>query len=276
MKQGIVVVNHGTANHEIREKTIDEFILSIGDRLEDAEIVCAYTNSDVRKILREKSGEKIQNVKAAILGMKEKGVTHLIVVTTDILESLENKKLREDVSGLAGLFKEVQITKPLISSPMDADITARAFHGAFGEIAGENILVVIAENDKTVYDDPEYAEMFFGEEAFKSPMDSLEQSLRKYFPESHVASINGSKKLYKVIKELNGRDDMKPSDKKVILIPLEFIAGEDIENQVSVEFAGLISRLKDEGYQVEEYFKGLGEYDAFQRLFMKHLYEVIS
>ena len=38
MKQGIIVVNHGTSDFEARHNTIEEFVLSIGDRFEDADI----------------------------------------------------------------------------------------------------------------------------------------------------------------------------------------------------------------------------------------------
>ncbi len=288
MKQGIVVVSHGTADQEARQRTLEDFMLSIGDRLEEAEIVSAFTDSDVRRMLREKSGEKVQNVKAAILSMKEKGITHLTIVTTEIIESFGNKKLREEISGLAGFFKEVHITKPLISSSMDAEITARAFLGAFGDIIGDDTLIVIAEDNKTVYEDPEYSEMFFGEELFDKPLECLQDNLRKVIPNSYVASVHGSRKLYKVIKEINAGDNQidnqsnesagavsgEPERKRIVLIPLEFIAGEVIENEVSREFKGLITRLQEEGYTVEEYFKGLGEYDAFQRLYLRHLYDV--
>ena len=268
MKQGIVVVSHGTADYEVRLRTIEDFALSIGDRMEDADIVSAYTNGDVRRAIRESSGEKIQNVKAAILTMQQKGVSHLTVVTTDILESVEHKKIREEISGLAGCFKEVHIAKPLLASAKDSEITARAFHGAFSEIVGDDILIVVAENDKTVYDDPEYADMYIGEEMFNDPLGSLEECLRKHIPNSHVASISGKRKLYKIIKSIKDNEE-----KRVVLVPLEFIAGENIENKVSQDYAELAARLEQEGYEVDQHFKGLGEYDAFQRLYMRHLYE---
>ena len=43
MKQGIIVVNHGTVDQDVRTRSIDDFVLSIGDRLEEADIVAVYT-----------------------------------------------------------------------------------------------------------------------------------------------------------------------------------------------------------------------------------------
>ena len=57
-----------------------------------------------------------------------------------------------------------------------------------------------------------------------------------------------------------------------MLVPLEFVAGEEIENELSREYAGLVARLEEDGYNVETVFKGLGEYDEFQRLYLRHIY----
>ena len=37
----------------------------------------------------------------------------------------------------------------------------------------------------------------------------------------------------------------------------------------------LVLRLEEEGYTVDSIFKGLAEYDDFQRLYMRHLYDVL-
>ena len=49
MKQGIIVVNKGTQDLEVRMKTLDDFVLSIGDRIEDAEISLVFTDGEIEK-----------------------------------------------------------------------------------------------------------------------------------------------------------------------------------------------------------------------------------
>ncbi|MBO4864285.1 MAG: sirohydrochlorin cobaltochelatase [Eubacterium sp.] len=272
MKQGIIVVNHGTTDLETRQRTIEDFMLSIKDRFEDADVIAAYTDGDVRKRLREETGEKVQNLKAAMLSMKENGVQSLAIVTTDILEDEEHKLIREEARGIAGFFNEVGISKPLISEPIDAELTARAFGSVFGELVGDGILIVVAKDEKTIYSDAE-PDIFSSEPSFPKPLEVLEEKLKTHIPESYVASLRGSRRLYKVIKELAGR--VPEAGKRVVLVPMEFVAGEEIENELSNEYNGLVQRLIDEGYDVEPVFRGLGEYDDFQRLYMRHLYEII-
>ena len=201
--------------------------------------------------------------------MKERGVTHLSVITTDMIEDSGHKKIREEVSSLAGLFRDVRITKPLLSDKKDSDLAARAFFSAFNETVGDDHLVVIACDDRTVYEDQEND--FLMDEVFDKPLECLEESLRGFIKNSYVASISGKRKLYKVIKEINSIEDGRK--KRIVLVPLEFIAGETIENEVSRNLPELIERLREEDYDVEVIFKGLGEYDAFQRLYLKHLYD---
>ena len=255
MKQGIVVVNHRTVDIEMRLRTIDDFVLSIGDRIEDADIVSAYTNSSVRKEIREITGEKIQNVKAAILGLKDRGATHLTVVSTGIAEDEEHASMMEEIRGLMPIFSEVKISKPLLSSRADYEITARAMKGAFSELVGDDILIV-ATNGLRLDEDGVF--------------DGFEDALRNHFARSYVVTLKGEKKLYKAIKDLKASD---VTSGRVVLVPLEFIAGNFIENELSGEYPDMVMRLIKEGYKVETPFKGLAEYDHFQRLYMRHLYE---
>ena len=53
------------------------------------------------------------------------------------------------------------------------------------------------------------------------------------------------------------------------------MAGEKVENEVSQEYTVLAERLEEEGYTVDKAFKGMAEYDAMQRLYMRHLYDAI-
>ncbi len=256
MKEGIIVVNPGTMNSDIHTRCIEELVLSIKDRLEDAEVVHVYTNGDIRKRLREETGEKVQNLKAAILGMKEKGVTHLTVLTTDVFESEDFVRLKEETGGLAGLFIITNIAGPLISEEEDYEITARAVRSAFGDIVGDDILLLVSGTAHPAAD-----------EIADRRLQEFEKSIRKYIPNTYVATLHGARKPYKVIKEI------KPmTGARVVLAPLEYIAGEGIENSVSEEYPGLVARLEAEGFVVEGVFNGIAEYEDFLRLYLRRLY----
>lgn len=257
MKQGIIIVNKGTMDKEVRRRCIEDFMFSVGDRIPDADMVCVYTDDGIRKRLREETGEKYQNLKAAILSMKDRGVTDLTVVPTEIHDGPEFKKMKEEVTGLASIFKTVNISKPLLYDEADYEITARAMHGAFRETVKDDILVLITAGHKT--------------DAVEE-LKAFETHLAKYFNECYVATLYGERKLYKIIKDINVAN---ASSRRIVFIPMEFIAGETVENDVSQEYTSLVLRLEEEGYAVDSIFKGLAEYDDFQRLYMRHLYDAL-
>ena len=128
-------------------------------------------------------------------------------------------------------------------------------HGAFSEQVGDDILILVTAGHKT-----DGAEELIG----------FEKSLKKHVKNGYVATLHGERRLYKVIKELK-QSGIEAG--RIILVPMEFMAGKSVENDVSQEYTGLVQRLKDEGYTVEEAFKGLAEYDEFQRIYLKHLYD---
>ena len=98
MKKGFLVVSRGSTDENIREKYLKELELIIGERFEDAEIRAAYTDGKIRKELREKTGEKIPSVKAAMLSMKEEGITELTVISTHTVSGYDYRQMSEDVS----------------------------------------------------------------------------------------------------------------------------------------------------------------------------------
>ena len=160
-----------------------------------------------------------------------------------------------ETAGLAALFKDVYISAPLLYSEGDGELTARAMHGAFSDLVGDDILILIASGHKT-----DGAEEIAG----------FEQALQKHIKNSYVATLHGERRLYKVIRDMkqNGIEAGR-----VVFVPMEFMAGEKVENEVSQEYTDLVQRLIDEGYTVETVFRGLAEYDEFQRIYMKHLYD---
>ena len=70
MKKGFLVVSRGSVDEDIRERYLKELELIIGERFEDVEIRAAYTDDKVRKELRDKTGEKVPSVKAAMLAIR--------------------------------------------------------------------------------------------------------------------------------------------------------------------------------------------------------------
>ena len=255
MKKGFLVVSRGSTDESIREKYLKELELIIGERFEDAEIRAAYTDGKIRKELREKTGEKIPSVKAAMLSMKEEGITELTVISTHTVSGYDYRQMSEDVSSCGTIFNRVRVTRPLVEMEQDFDLTARAVQSVYKDKVGDGSLILMARGA----DDPDTEET----------MQKLEEAVAERFQgRAYIATLNGSRNLTRVLMDMKrqGRSG------KVVVVPFSFILGE-LEDHLCGGENSYEERLTNQGYEPDCVVEGIGLHDAFLRLYLKHLYE---
>lgn len=255
MKKGFLVVSRGSVDEDIRERYLKELEIIIGERFEDVEIRAAYTDDKVRKELRDKTGEKVPSVKAAMLAMKEDGITELTVISTHVVSGYDYRKMSEDISSCGTLFQRVRVARPLVEIEQDFDLCARAVHSVYRDKVGDGCLILMARGA----DDPDTEET----------MEKLEKAIADRFDgRAYIATLNGSRGLTRVLM------DMKRQGRtgKVVVVPFSFILGELKEHLCGGENT-FEDRLSNQGYEPVIVENGLGLYDAFLRLYLKHLYE---
>lgn len=257
MKQGILLVSPGTVDRDTRKKCIDELLLSVQDRFPEAVTESAFTSGEVRRVLRNRDGEKVRNVKAALLHLHDEGVTDLAVLSVHILDDPDYRIMRGDVSGFGSLFRSVRIAEPLLASSQDADLAARALWRIFREKAGTEGIIFFsgggAEGDQLLRELENRTGNLFGDVPVLVP------------------SVSGSRKMRHVLKTLREREVSRVS-----IVPLMFmqkgLLGEEEERNTE-EYRKAVALLAAAGISPAELSGGIGEYDAVQRLYLRHLYE---
>lgn len=267
-KQGILFVTSGTVHPAVRRNLIDDFQGAIEDRFPEALVFSSFTSSAVRTFLRKRDGEKIRDIRASLLRMQQEGVTDVAVISTHILEDSRYLDMREQVNSLAQLFSHVQIARPLLDSELDRELFARASVGAFSKRDSTHPLVFLTLGEKNLGNDM---------------LEGLEQNLRATCGEdTYVTSLYGRRRMHAVLKELHrkqateeGAEEGQSGEKRVVTVmPLMFLnrgmAGEEEERWMET-YREAENLLEDAGFSVEEPASGLGEYDEFQRLYLRHL-----
>ncbi|MBQ8950490.1 MAG: sirohydrochlorin cobaltochelatase [Eubacterium sp.] len=255
MKKGFLVVSRGSVDEDIREKYLKELELIISERFEDTMIKAAYTDDKVRRELREKTGEKVPSVKAAMLSMSEEGVTELTVLSTHVVSGYDYRQMSEDISSCGTLFQRVRVARPLVEIEQDFDLASRAVHSVFKDKVEDGCLILMARGA----DDPDTEET----------MEKLEEAISARFEgRAYIATLNGSRGLTRVLM------DMKKQGRsgKVVVVPFSFILGELRDHLCGGENS-FEDRLMNQGYEPVIVEEGIGLYDAFLRLYLKHLYE---
>lgn len=261
--QGILFVSHGTIHPVIRRNMIDDFAGAINDRFEDSMVVTAFTSGDVRTFIRKRDGEKIRDIRASLLNMKAEGVTDAVVISTHVIENSGYISMREQVNSCAPIFHSIRIARPLLDSDKDAELFARAAYSAFSDEYKNSNIVFLLSGEKNC-----------GNEI----LESLDVKLKKILGNnSYVVTIHGKNRIGSVLREMKKiKETCNNFQTDIKIIPLSFInkgtIGEEEEKKIA-EYDNVIASIKDAGYSVDEISDGLGEFDEFQRLYMRHLYD---
>ena len=258
MKKGFLIVSRGTLDEDVRSRYLRELELHVEERFENAILKRAFTNGEIRRKLRELTGEKVPGVKAAMLSMKEEGVNDITVLSTHVIAGDDYRQMSEDISGCGSLFERIRVAGPLVEKEQDFDLCARAVHSVFGKHVGDGCLVLMARGA--------------ADEDAEETILRLEKSIGERFGgRAYIATLNGSRNLTRVLMDMRrqGRSG------HVVVAPFSFIPDELVYFLSSGDNS-YEDRLLAQGYEPECIEEGLGINDAFLRLYLKHLYDVIK
>ena len=255
---GILIATRGTLNEEARKNCLEELRLSILDRFDEAEVDFAYTDELIRKHIKEKEGIKYSSVKVAMLKMKEKGVTELIVLPVHVIAGDDYTSMSSDVASCAGVFNRIRVAGPLVEFEQDFDLCARAFVSTFKERVGDGTLILMGRG--SAIEETEETFLLF------------EEKLKEYFGgRAYICTIEGKRNLSRVLYEMkkNGNEG------KTVVVPFMFLVEDYILEHLNSGENSYEDRLRAQGYEPECVENGIGEYEDFHRLYLKHLYDAI-
>ena len=245
-QQALLMVHFGTTYDETRQQTIDAINEKARSRFSDMVVREAYTSRVVMKRLCERGIVK-ETPTDAMLRLRGEGYRRLIIQPSFVIDGREMEMLRKEADQLRPFFDEILIGTPLLYSVDDAMEVCR-------------LLVSRHPADKNKCEHV----LFVGhgtEGPATALYSQLDYMLRADGPDNyHVATIEGyptQQTALDQIKALRGR--------KVILVPLLFVAGDHASNDISGEWK---EELEQQGLNVELHIEGLGEVPEIQNLYI--------
>ncbi len=259
MKKGILIVSFGTTYHETREKNIEKIAEAVRDQNPDCEVCQAYSSKMVRAILKKRDGIEIPGIEEALEEMKIKGITHLTVLPTHIIDGVENNKMKQMAKKSEAFFDEIKVACALLEREEDYSLTAKAFWDEIKEDAPEGVVVLMGHGS---YHEADIAYKKF------------EEALREYAGrEIYIATVEGATSIEDVIKKMNAsvQEKSKRMEISVLIAPLMLVAGDHAVNDMSGEEVSFLTKLRAEGYNVKCLLKGLGEYKGIREIYLKYL-----
>lgn len=252
-KKGILIVSFGTSIEETRKKTIDTFEAIVKKAYPDWEVRRAFTSEMIIKILKKRDGICIDTIQEALDRFREEGFTHLLIQPTHIINGVENNRMLHLLRRNRDSFVSMRIGAPLLTSPEDM----------------EEVIAGIMEDYRALPSDTGVLCLGHGTDHYSNfTYPAFEYTARRMgYSRLFIGTVEGYPDIETVISHV-----LQSGCKKMILLPLLFVAGDHARNDMAGEEPdSWKSRLNASGIQTTCVLKGLGEYPAIQHLFLKHM-----
>lgn len=247
MKKGIIVASFGTTYEETRRLCIESIEDIIREEYKEHLVLRAFTSRIVVHRLKKRDNIHVLNEIEAIKEMKDQGIEEIYIQPLHIITGHEYEKLTKF---------ECKVGLPLLGSEED--------YIKIVENIGSNEL---GDNEALVF-------MGHGSDhEADNAYEILEKTYHnKGFTNVFIGTVEGSKNIEDIVKELKEKNT-----KKIKLKPFMLVAGDHaINDMASEDDDSWKSILEKEGFQVEICLKGLGEYKIIQEIFLEHLEQIIG
>lgn len=244
-KVTILMVHFGTTHDDTRALTIDAMNKKAQAEFPDVELREAYTARIVIKRLGERGIVK-QKPLDVLNQLQKEGYTYVLVQTSTIIDGVEMESLQKDIAEVQSQFKEIRIGEPLLYSPEDY----------------ENLINVLTKDI-----DSQTAYVWVGHGTYDS--NTAQYAMLDYMlkAKGHTNCFVGTIEGYPSYDDM--LQQLKASGlKKVVLVPLMFVAGEHAKNDIAEDWK---TDLEKEGYSVDVKMEGLGQNPEIQDLYISHL-----
>lgn len=252
-KAALLMVHFGTTHDDTRAATIEAINGKAQTAFPELKFQEAYTSRIIIRRLKKRGIEKDTPLDA-LLKLRGKGYTHIIVQSTNIIDGVEMESLRRDVESVLPFFKEVRVGTPLLYSVEDAGKVVKIMESRFNvpvqakKTAKENF-VLVGHGTYTP------------STAIYSQMDYMLKA--DGLTNFHVGTIEGYPTFKTMLAQLKAE-----KAKRVTLVPFMFVAGDHAKNDIAGEWKEM---LEKEGFTVKVHLEGLGQISEIQEIFIEHI-----
>ena len=267
-KKAIVVVSFGTSYLETLKLNIESVEKRIRAAFPDYEVRRAFTSRTIIKRLLERNGIQIDNERQALERLQAEGYQEVYIQPLHIVPGAEYDKIKVLVAHYAHatdkIFEKIRLGRPLLycmgqeNHPDDYEIAIKALATQLPPVESTSAIVLMGHGG-----------MHPANAAYSVLQLKLEDAgLDNVF----IYVVEGFPALSRVIAKLKQKQI-----RKVTLMPFLLVAGDHATNDMAgAEEHSAKSQLAAAGFDVEIYFRGIGENVAMQDIYVDHLKAAIA
>lgn len=256
-EKGVLVISFGTSYKETRAKTIGRIEERIREAVPEYRFYRAWTSRKIMAKLQKRDGEHIPDIREAMEQMAADGIREVVVQPTYILKGYESDRMEEEVRRYSRLFKKVVFGKPLLVSAEDKRTVVEALEKEYRPGEGECLLFMGHGTEHEA-------------NALYRELDMLFEEMG--LPDLYMGTVEGDFSLANFLEKIGDR-----RYRYVRLAPFMIVAGDHAVNDMAGdEEESWKSVIEKAGYGTKCFLKGLGEFDAVQKIFADHVREAAS
>lgn len=262
--RAILVVAFGTTYRETRRANIDAVIERYKEAYPDYEVRFAFTSETIRRTLRERDGEYVDNTASALERLAADGCSQVIIQPLHIIPGREYKKIWQAVRLYSGRFASIKVGRPLLyffageDTPDDYLAAAEALRDQLPETAADEVMLLMAHGSA-------------------DPANACYIALQRVFTECGLNQV-----LVACVEGYPSLDDVLPviarsGWRRVCLMPFMLVAGDHANNDMAGdEEDAWRSVLTAQGYEVRIVMQGLGQNPAVQQIYLQHTGDALA
>ena len=259
LKKAIIVVSLGSSYTEACEDGILPIENAIREEFVDYKVVRAFLSGVIRNKLENKYSLQIDSPAEAIERLLRHGYTQIYLQPTLVIPGKEYDRLSDIVREYNDIseYTEVLLGKPLLHT--DTDL--------------QYIVDSIINKKQLKYPDSILVYMGHGTTHFANSIYfRLLCMVRRVCSMIYFTVTESAPSFQEVVAEIAER-----GIKFVVLVPFTIVAGNHVlKDMVSDDPASLKSQFQRAGVEAECLIRGLGGEIAVQRLFVRHLYDLMG
>lgn len=250
-KRALVVVSFGTTHEDTMEKTIKAVEKKLEMSNPDRDIYRTFTSRIVIKRLADNKGIIVQNELQILEYLADNQYEEVLVQPLHIIPGFEYEKIKEACDKYRDKFDCIKLSEPLLFKEED-----------FVNVS--DVLIEEMKNHEVNYD----AVVFMGHGTGHDSNSSYLR-LQKYFEQTEQKVLFGTVEGYPGIEDIIKSLKVNNS-RNILLLPFMLVAGDHVKNDMMGNNENSwVSLLRNQGYKVTPFPKGLGEYLGIQDLFVR-------
>ncbi|MDO4796766.1 MAG: sirohydrochlorin cobaltochelatase [Coriobacteriales bacterium] len=259
-KPVILVTSFGTSYGSTRHVTIGAIEADIREAYATYDVRRAFTAQIVIDHIQKDTGRHIDNFEEAMDKLVAEGVREVVVQPTHLLDGSEFQDIKKSLANYADKFDKCSLGAPLLVSKEDQLAVVHALHDVMAKYEADDTAICLMGHGTEADANKIYKQL---QDLF------VEEGMQRYF----VATVESTPTFADIALAAAAANCTK-----AVLRPLMVVAGDHAANDMAdlsnpESFASVMERS---GFEVTCVLEGLGQIEAIDELYVKHVQDAID